>query len=711
MARRPEAKAFGFRGVEFGNWVEGKRRQQDLNNAYDALMDLAGILGIPPRAFSLNGTLGLAFGARGRGGVSPAAAHYEPGKAVINLTKMSGAGSLAHEWFHAIDNHLAKRIETRMGRASRPEYVTDNNIPGDQVDGLRPEVVDAFIALRHAIDKTDLKKRSGNIDKVRSKPYWATGIEMHARAFESYVIAQLQDQSMANDYLANIVGGGAWQTQAEMSGLGDSYPYLKASELETVRPAFDALFETIQARETDQGVELYQRDMSRPVASVRSNDLIQGNTLSDRQKAAIHWFRENLVGTTVVNRATGMEVRFDVAGAKESAQRTGDDTLAILSVLPAILENGEYVGFEPDRKKRPNVKGMHRFRAAVSLDGVPVRVIAMVRELPDGTFHYRLAKNRDAGDRAIQPPVGEREARTLPDQALESAASDINIEIEGPEINGVPTSALRSITASVRKILAGHGLGANVSPAVVRGLLSASGVPVLGAYQNGQIRVNANAADPGHVARHEIIHALRDKGLWGKDYGLFTQGEWQALARAARRNEAIRQAVEKAYPDLPTRAQTEEMVAEFYADWATARAANPPGALGAALERIQSLFRAMGAALRGEGFIDAAAIMRDIAEGKIGERAPDGFEISGNDPMAMEQRALSALKEALSRSKGKSLGMIGRDGWVGAKELVSNLLTDAMGRNDRLTPWPLCRAARCSASWREQFRPPRNTWA
>jgi len=51
-------EAFGFRGVEFGNWVEQGRRQQDLNDAFDALMDMAAVLQLPPKAISLNGELG-----------------------------------------------------------------------------------------------------------------------------------------------------------------------------------------------------------------------------------------------------------------------------------------------------------------------------------------------------------------------------------------------------------------------------------------------------------------------------------------------------------------------------------------------------------------------------------------------------------------------------------------------------------------------------
>lgn len=92
---------FGFYGVEWGNWLNDGERQQVADAAYDALMDLADVFDLPPAALSLGNSLGLAFGARGTG---RAAAHYEPGRTVINLTRMSGAGSLAHEWAHAFDH-------------------------------------------------------------------------------------------------------------------------------------------------------------------------------------------------------------------------------------------------------------------------------------------------------------------------------------------------------------------------------------------------------------------------------------------------------------------------------------------------------------------------------------------------------------------------------------------------------------------------------
>ena len=97
------AKTFGFRGVQFGEWNSQKERQALLNASYDALMDLAHLLGVDPHILSLNGELGMAFGARG---IAGARAHFEANYTVINLTKRTGAGSLAHEWLHALDNYL-----------------------------------------------------------------------------------------------------------------------------------------------------------------------------------------------------------------------------------------------------------------------------------------------------------------------------------------------------------------------------------------------------------------------------------------------------------------------------------------------------------------------------------------------------------------------------------------------------------------------------
>ena len=101
------SRALMPRGIQFGaSMPQGERRSQ-LRRAYHAMRDLGWILGIEKERMFLDGHLALAFGARGRGGINAACAHFESNHSVINLTRRAGAGSLAHEWWHALDAHIA----------------------------------------------------------------------------------------------------------------------------------------------------------------------------------------------------------------------------------------------------------------------------------------------------------------------------------------------------------------------------------------------------------------------------------------------------------------------------------------------------------------------------------------------------------------------------------------------------------------------------
>ena len=108
---------FGFRGGEFGNWLNQTDRQVSLNMGYDALKDLAAALQIDEKDIAFQGTLAIAFGARGSGN---AVAHYEPLRKVINLTKLKGAGSLAHEWWHALDDFLGQKMGVKGMLSEHP---------------------------------------------------------------------------------------------------------------------------------------------------------------------------------------------------------------------------------------------------------------------------------------------------------------------------------------------------------------------------------------------------------------------------------------------------------------------------------------------------------------------------------------------------------------------------------------------------------------
>ncbi|MFZ0100203.1 MAG: hypothetical protein WAK98_17075 [Gemmobacter sp.] len=231
-------------------------------------------------------------------------------------------------------------------------------------------------------------------------------------------------------------------------------------------------------------------------------------------------------------------------GANKVSRHKGDVPLRIVPALRKITRTGAVVSSEPDAKGNADVVAWHTIAATVTLDGQPRAVIVKVKEARDGKFHYDLSRDMSDGARHLRASgLGQANAAGLEDNPVK-----VDIAFGGMVDNlSVLTTGRRGLSDVVGQTLRARGLDRAVSPKVVRTLLSTSGVPVLGSYRGGEIKVNAGAADPGHVVRQEIIHAPRDANLWGPPHGLFTGTEWRALVRAARADEGIRRAVERAY--------------------------------------------------------------------------------------------------------------------------------------------------------------------
>lgn len=238
-------ETFGINGITYGNWVAGPERQAKLNATYDAFMDLANLLGIPPRVISLNGELGIQFGASGRGS---AMAHYRLEDVSINLTRKLGSGSLAHEWFHALDNYFQRRA----GRAL--EMSSDHIRSGTDAMGMNDQAAEAFVDLVQAIRNSDYKTRSG---RMPGKPgYWDSTTELMARAFQVYVVKKMEAEGLVNEYLSNYSTEDAYDAKDEeyKEAISESrYPYPTVKEMEKFGPKFDAFIQALTHTRQENG--------------------------------------------------------------------------------------------------------------------------------------------------------------------------------------------------------------------------------------------------------------------------------------------------------------------------------------------------------------------------------------------------------------------------------------------------------------------------
>ena len=133
-----------------------------MNMCFDSFKDLAMVLGIPDKAVGLNHKLNIAFGARGNG---TAYAHYEPAREVINLTKMKGAGSLAHEYFHAIDDMCGKALNKAELATEIVEVV--NEVPAVIKNLVSTMKYKDVVVSSEGLHKEDLECYKQNLDKFK----------------------------------------------------------------------------------------------------------------------------------------------------------------------------------------------------------------------------------------------------------------------------------------------------------------------------------------------------------------------------------------------------------------------------------------------------------------------------------------------------------------------------------------------------------------
>lgn len=237
---------FGFRAVEFGEWLPDDERQLVLNHGYDALMDLADALGFTPGQISLDGTLAIAFGARGQSGF---AAHYESGRRVVNLTRLSGAGALAHEWGHALDHYIGTGAPLAMEIQS--------------VTGWRKRVDDCRPYLKHrgaAVANSAFDVMSSIRNRPRTRTEALEEAEPNIAAFEktvaSYVAAMERRKAKAEELEVKLNAADMRKLAKGMKSQEDGLAYWTRRRDQILASGDDANFGIVTSNFVNEAIKI-----------------------------------------------------------------------------------------------------------------------------------------------------------------------------------------------------------------------------------------------------------------------------------------------------------------------------------------------------------------------------------------------------------------------------------------------------------------------
>lgn len=669
---------FGFRGVEFGNWNNQADRQQLLNDAYDGLLDLADVMGIPPRAISLDGELALAFGARGSG-LSGARAHYEPAKAVINLTKMNGAGSLAHEWFHAMDHYFG-----RQDGKSSAEWVTDKDgtrslqvgpafegeaasggLRGDR-SGVRAEVREAYDALMRTIAKKaeHFVEDTANADRFVARA--REGVQqrladirtslaqaLDARYYKRNNKPATAEQLAEFDTVAQqILDGVALDLR-----LGEKAAKFRGV-LAGVRWTNDALEKVSAIMKAARGRNGFGSDGSGPLDKLRSDMQLYSARLKMLSEAQQGSEKTRMVPTQFV------------MDAKELDQGRGTDYWTTPHEMAArafqgyvedkIAERGgasPFLNFGPENVaiptpwgfKRPFPHGAERVAINKALD----RLVEVIQTREGDGGNVALFRRSDDGLAGLTPAVANAmRALSQPSYSPEARMQ---------AVTGVQKTvdAIRAAWSNGPDVVVAFDMGDPVVPAAARRADlkqrsgGARGAPE-GFYYRGKAYLMASrlvsAQDAARVLFHEVMghHGLR--GHFGKQLdGVLNQ---LATMRRAEVDAKIKEYGLRGVNKLDRRAAAEEVLAEM------AQRTPELHFVRRAVAAIRAWLREHVPGFRGLRLTDDEIIRnfilpaRQFVERGTGATAPDAVpSFSRAEDAAAPQREASTFTEARAAAK------------------------------------------------------------
>lgn len=603
---------FGFRGVQFGNWNNQQERQELMNATYEAMHDLADLLGVPPKIVSLNGELALAFGARGVG-LSGARAHFEPTATIINLTKMKGAGALAHEWQHAVDQYLLIKGGIIKNERDGGGWLTSKNAMAKaselgydfrRTDNLTPALKDSFMKLMdvimykeetftkdtNLIDKRITNNKEALDDKLNKLRQYIANERKYGSKKAAATPKQLAKFDEAAQKVAQFEGKLEWDwklqryTCPELEALGavvkevTNRGFAKNNDTASNLSYYLSMLHKLRKEKADAGVN------SVGIKRVPT-DYKAANIHIDNGRATDYWSKP----TEMLSRAFSSYL---------------EDKLKEQGYTSDFLSYGSYNYMYLFGKPFPEGKERERINKAFDefYKEVAKEVERNIKETGEIKFSIKADNN------AYKVDAADNNARTYSEVLEETIDAFPNAKItyndNGKIVAELPNGAKFAISikdniilneSQQKKANASHG----TTNGVVQGLwkkLNSSGV--------GRLLEVSQQSQQG-TAYHEALHAAMDLALNKKE-----------------KTALLKYYAEKAKQE---NRDTEETLADAYRDWKIARQQNKGTRFGKLWQKVKDLCTRLKS-LFDEG-AKVESIFLDIESGKVYERATEELNL------------------------------------------------------------------------------------
>ncbi|VVE69173.1 hypothetical protein PPN31119_03197 [Pandoraea pnomenusa] len=120
---------------------------------------------------------------------------------------------------------------------------------------------------------------------------------------------------------------------------------------------------------------------------LRGDELGQYSTMKELREKALT-YADRFIGKNFKNAHTGHEINVTRAGVRHTISGASDSLVRTVPAIPELLQRARLVETSNDKRGDPNILGIEKYAAPVTIDGKTYQALLTVKQYRDGRRYY-----------------------------------------------------------------------------------------------------------------------------------------------------------------------------------------------------------------------------------------------------------------------------------------------------------------------------------
>jgi len=124
-----------------------------------------------------------------------------------------------------------------------------------------------------------------------------------------------------------------------------------------------------------------------PGTKLRGDELGSYGSMKELREKALT-YADRFIGKNFKNAHTGNDINVTRAGVRHTISGASDSLVRTVPAIPELLQRAKLVETAKDKRGDPNILGIEKYAAPVTIDGKTYQAMLTVKQYRDGRRYY-----------------------------------------------------------------------------------------------------------------------------------------------------------------------------------------------------------------------------------------------------------------------------------------------------------------------------------